>query len=130
MGLFMTLEEASAEEAALLRVGALPEAAQREKAEGRLRVFDLHCDTLDRLAFHGDPTVPGGFAEHDAAVAQALHERRGLRVVAGVEDGVRVGAGDDLDGGREVLVAGLHLGGAVLVRGVAQALLGESALEA
>ena len=68
MGLFMTLEEASAEEAALLRVGALPEAAQREKVEGRLRVFDLHCDTLDRLAFHGDPTVPGGFAEHDAAV--------------------------------------------------------------
>ncbi len=68
MGLFLTLEVASAEEAALLRVGALPEAAQREKAEGRLRVFDLHCDTLDRLAFHGDPTVPGGFAEHDAAV--------------------------------------------------------------
>lgn len=35
---------------------------------GRLRVFDLHCDTLDRLAFHGDPSVPGGFAEHDALI--------------------------------------------------------------
>lgn len=34
----------------------------------RLRVFDLHCDTLDRLALSGDATVPGGFAEHDAGV--------------------------------------------------------------
>ncbi|BAK44409.1 dipeptidase [Eggerthella sp. YY7918] len=33
-----------------------------------LRVFDLHCDTLDRLAFYGDASVPGGFAEHDAAI--------------------------------------------------------------
>lgn len=32
------------------------------------KVFDLHCDTLDRLAFSGDPTVPGGFYEHDAGV--------------------------------------------------------------
>lgn len=33
-----------------------------------LRVFDLHCDTLDRLAFYGDASVPGGFAEHDAGI--------------------------------------------------------------
>lgn len=32
------------------------------------KVFDLHCDTLDRLALSGDPTVPGGFYEHDAGV--------------------------------------------------------------
>lgn len=30
-----------------------------------LTVFDLHCDTLDRLVFSGDPSVPGGFYEHD-----------------------------------------------------------------
>ena len=71
MGLFMTLEDASAEEAALLREGVLPEAAPGEAAEGRLRVFDLHCDTLDRLAFHGDPSVPGGFAAHDARIPAA-----------------------------------------------------------
>lgn len=34
------------------------------------KVFDLHCDTLDRLALSGDPTVPGGFYEHDAGVAR------------------------------------------------------------
>lgn len=34
----------------------------------KLKVFDLHCDTLDRLALSGDPTVPGGFYEHDAVV--------------------------------------------------------------
>lgn len=34
----------------------------------KLKVFDLHCDTLDRLALSGDPTVPGGFYEHDAGV--------------------------------------------------------------
>lgn len=33
-----------------------------------LKVFDLHCDTLDRIAFHADPTIPGGFAEHDAHI--------------------------------------------------------------
>ena len=71
MGLFMTLEDASAEEAALLREGVPPEAAPGEAAEGRLRVFDLHCDTLDRLAFHGDPSVPGGFAAHDARIPAA-----------------------------------------------------------
>lgn len=32
------------------------------------KVFDLHCDTLDRLALTGDPAVPGGFYEHDAGV--------------------------------------------------------------
>lgn len=32
------------------------------------KVFDLHCDTLDRLALSGDPTVPRGFYEHDAGV--------------------------------------------------------------
>lgn len=34
----------------------------------KLKVFDLHCDTLDRLALTGDPAVPGGFYEHDAGV--------------------------------------------------------------
>ncbi|WP_080797984.1 dipeptidase [Arabiibacter massiliensis] len=68
MGLFMTLEDAGAEEAALL--GALAGVGAAGDA-GRLRVFDLHCDTLDRLAFHGDPSVPGGFAEHDAGVPAA-----------------------------------------------------------
>lgn len=34
----------------------------------KLKVFDLHCDTLDRLALSGDPAVPGGFYEHDAGV--------------------------------------------------------------
>ena len=70
MGLFMTLEDASAEGAALLREGVLPKAAPGGAA-GRLRVFDLHCDTLDMLAFHGDPTVPGGFAAHDAPIPAA-----------------------------------------------------------
>lgn len=37
-------------------------------APDRLRVFDLHCDTLDRLAFYGDVSVPGGFAAHDAHI--------------------------------------------------------------
>ncbi|MEE0844922.1 MAG: membrane dipeptidase [Eggerthellaceae bacterium] len=37
----------------------------------KLRVFDLHCDTLDRLSLSCDPTVPGGFYEHDASVPRA-----------------------------------------------------------
>ena len=35
------------------------------------RVFDLHCDTLDRLVLSADPAVPGGFFEHDAEVPRA-----------------------------------------------------------
>src|SRR5690606_36424173 len=58
----------------------------------------------------------------DAAVAQLLDERRGLRVVAGVEHGVGVGARDDLDGRGEVLVARLDLGGALVVRRVTETL--------
>lgn len=71
MSLFMTLEEASAAEAALLREGVLPTMARADvsKTRGeRLRVFDLHCDTLDRLAFHGDASVPGDFALRDAHI--------------------------------------------------------------
>ena len=34
-------------------------------------VFDLHCDTLDRLEFYGDFSVPDGYAAHDASVAPA-----------------------------------------------------------
>ncbi len=34
-------------------------------------VFDLHCDTLDRLEFYGDFSMPGGYAAHDASVAPA-----------------------------------------------------------
>ena len=41
----------------------------------KLKVFDLHCDTLDRLALSGDPTVPGGFFEHDAGVPRARMSR-------------------------------------------------------
>lgn len=40
-----------------------------------LRVLDLHCDTLDRLVLSGDPTVPGGFYEHDAGVPRARMSR-------------------------------------------------------
>ncbi len=76
---FVTLEEALGQHDAILGtgvVGASPSRADEELAvfdlsEGdakRLRVFDLHCDTLDRLALSGDPTVPGGFYEHDIAV--------------------------------------------------------------
>lgn len=62
MGAFLTLDELVAEEAGrLARVG--------DAASERIKVFDLHCDTLDRLAFYGDASVPGGFAEHDAGVA-------------------------------------------------------------
>lgn len=39
------------------------------------KVFDLHCDTLDRLALSGDPTVPGGFYKHDAGVSRARMSR-------------------------------------------------------
>lgn len=34
----------------------------------KLKVFDLHCDTLDRLVLSADPSVPGGFYEHDEGV--------------------------------------------------------------
>ena len=57
MGLFLTLDDATMEKTPRLDAPA-----------DKLRVFDLHCDTLDRIAFCGDPSVPGGFAEHDAGV--------------------------------------------------------------
>ena len=60
MGLFLTLDELVAEE-----VSAVVKGNDRI---GVQRVFDLHCDTLDRLAFHGDNSVPGGFAQHDAGI--------------------------------------------------------------
>ena len=68
MGLLLTLDDIVGEEVA--RVGAEEGAAAAcsDTSAGKLRVFDLHCDTLDRIAFHGDPSVPGGFAEHDAGV--------------------------------------------------------------
>ena len=53
MGLFMTLEGLTEEDAVRL-------ASEEAVPADRLRVFDLHCDTLDRLAFHGDASVPGG----------------------------------------------------------------------
>lgn len=71
MGLFMTLEELAAEEAARLATESAPDLAGQSVIPERLRVFDLHCDTLDRLAFYGDPSVPGGFAEHDVHVPAA-----------------------------------------------------------
>lgn len=41
----------------------------------KLKVLDLHCDTLDRLCLSGDPTVPGGFYEHDAGVPRERMSR-------------------------------------------------------
>lgn len=70
MGLFMTLDELANEEAARLAVEQA-QASCPDAPDARLRVFDLHCDTLDRLAFHGDPFVSGGFAEHDAHIPAA-----------------------------------------------------------
>ncbi|MFR1639265.1 MAG: membrane dipeptidase [Eggerthellaceae bacterium] len=61
MGLFMTLEGLTEEDAVRL-------ASEEAVPADRLRVFDLHCDTLDRLAFHGDASVPGGFAARDARI--------------------------------------------------------------
>ena len=73
MGLLLTLDDIVGEEVA--RVGAEEGAAAAcsDTSAGKLRVFDLHCDTLDRIAFHGDPTAPGGFAEHDAGVPAEPH---------------------------------------------------------
>ena len=65
MGLFMTLEGLTEEDAVRL-------ASEEAVPADRLRVFDLHCDTLDRLAFHGDASVPGGFAAHDARIPAHL----------------------------------------------------------
>lgn len=70
MGLLLTLDDLSAEEAACLGVAA-KEADASGEPKNKLRVFDLHCDTLDRLAFYGDASVPGGFAEHDAGIPAA-----------------------------------------------------------
>ena len=70
MGLLM-LEDLAAEEAARLGVVAAPAEVGGYVSENKLRVFDLHCDTLDRLAFYGDASVPGGFAEHDAGIPAA-----------------------------------------------------------
>lgn len=41
----------------------------------RTAVFDLHCDTLDRLALSGDPSAPGGFYEHDRRVPRERMSR-------------------------------------------------------
>lgn len=38
---------------------------------GKLRVFDLHCDTLDRLALHGSGDVAFEYMEGDAAIPYA-----------------------------------------------------------
>ena len=65
MGLFMTLEGLTEEDAVRL-------ASEEAVPADRLRVFDLHCDTLDRLAFRGDASVPGGFAAHDARIPAHL----------------------------------------------------------
>lgn len=70
MGLFMTLGDASPEEAAKLWGDGIFSRAKDANPD-RLRVFDLHCDTLDRLVLSGDPGVPGGFAEHDAAIPRS-----------------------------------------------------------
>lgn len=60
MGLFLTLDDLVAEEVFAADKG--------NNRIGVQRVFDLHCDTLDRLAFYGDSSVPGGFAQHDAGI--------------------------------------------------------------
>lgn len=69
MNAFLTLEGLAAEEA--MRVAAAARAEGAAAPDDRLKVFDLHCDTLDRLAFYGDPSVPGGFALHDAGVPRS-----------------------------------------------------------
>lgn len=63
---FATLETLSADEARLLAQvgGVIPEDLACE--DTRIRVFDLHCDTLDRLVLVHDPDAPGGFAEQFA----------------------------------------------------------------
>ena len=70
MGLFMTLEGLTEEDAVRL-------ASEEAVPADRLRVFDLHCDTLDRLAFHGDASVPGGFAWCQCFAAFIPDEVRG-----------------------------------------------------
>ena len=63
---FATLETLSADEARLLaQVGGIVE-EDLAHDDTRLRVFDLHCDTLDRLVLVHDPDAPGGFAEQFA----------------------------------------------------------------
>ena len=63
MGAFLTLEELVAEEV---------ERSSKTSCEGGLsnktRVFDLHCDTIARLAAVEDPRILPDFAEHDAAL--------------------------------------------------------------
>lgn len=43
----------------------------------KLKVFDLHCDTLDRLVLSADPSVPGGFYEQDEGVPRDRMSRLG-----------------------------------------------------
>lgn len=70
MGAFLTFNDCAVEDA--VRLGeALGDCADAGSAQGRLRVFDLHSDTLDRLALHGEASAPGGFAAHDAHVPAA-----------------------------------------------------------
>ncbi len=45
-------------------------------SEAFIKVFDLHCDTLDRLALFGDASIPFDFVEHDAAMP--AHRMRSL----------------------------------------------------
>ena len=79
MGGFLTFDGGADEEAVCRAAeaagwgafGAAGEGGGADDAGGRLRVFDLHCDTLDRLALAGDLTAPGGFAQHDANVPRS-----------------------------------------------------------
>lgn len=83
MGEFLTIGSATDGELARLAreaaglgpAAAAADAREREEREARLRVFDLHCDTLDRLALSGDPAAPGGFYEHDRRVPRARMSR-------------------------------------------------------
>ncbi len=71
---FATLDGLDTAEAARLQEmlgGASEQKAAPAADAGKLHVFDLHCDTLDRLALSGDASVPGGFAAHDAGVSRA-----------------------------------------------------------
>lgn len=63
-------EEEASRFAALVEGCAVP-ASGAAAPDERLRVFDLHCDTLDRLALFGDPSGMGGFSEHDADIPAA-----------------------------------------------------------
>ncbi len=62
-GSFATLDTLGADEARLLAQVSGIGLENLAVLDSRLRVFDLHCDTLDRLVLVHEPNDLGGFAE-------------------------------------------------------------------